>query len=39
MFFINWKDQTMNEIDSQYRALHEIVCLYIKYHISVLFSE
>ena len=25
MFFIDWKEQTMLEIDCQYRGLHEIV--------------
>ena len=25
MFFINWKEQTMLDIDCQYRGLHEIV--------------
>lgn len=30
MFFVDWSEQTCQEIDRQYRALHEIVYILIQ---------
>ena len=35
MFFVDWKEQTMLDIDCQYRGLHEIVILTLELKIDI----